>query len=605
MKYQYFMIALVGIVFISVLEYTNSIHLLEMNALDARYHLRGELFRDQKTSDQIVIIGIDDTSIANIKQPFILWDTFFAEIIEKLGKYHAEVIGLDLIWTKRIDDYVKRPNAEKNALRRALLIAKNRDQSHIVMGIGATTRKMNDTRMMKIEGSLPMKQFGAIVGRDGFGVVNTVPDADNYIRKIRLQYQSAEVQNRALLGFSNRIASHFLNERPKTSERPLLINYQLNNHFKILSFEEVLKQSRTDNRVYFEKYFKDKIVLIGVTNISGDILPSPVAQETPGILIHAHAIEMLIHNNLLIEPHRMFVLLFNIFMTLLVVYYASKSTLSFAIMITISVIVLYSLINLLLFNINILLPYIGSVILILWSFSVSFFYRFITEERMKRRLANFFRSYVNEEVVKEIINSDTPIVLEGKREKIAILFVDIRNFTAYAEHRSAEEVVRTLNEYFSAMTEVILSHNGTVDKFIGDGLMAFFGAPILVENPTLSAVKSALEMRQSLEKLNRYWASQGREQLDNGIGIHTGDALIGNIGSEMKMDYTAIGDTVNTASRVEGMTKIVGVPILITEAAYKEVEEELLCEPIGNVALKGRRDVFVYEVKNIRETDEK
>jgi len=479
MKYQYIIIAILGVLIATLMEYAGVVHFLEMKALDTRYELRSEYFRQPEVSKQIVVIGIDDISIREIKPPFILWDTFFAEIFEKLGKYDTKVIGLDLIWTKRIDDFVKRPAKERNALRRALLIAKNKYHTKIVMGIGAATRKSLGSQVQELDTSLPMKQFGSIVGRNGFGVVNTLPDSDNYIRQIKLQYQSVTEDKKSLPGFDNLIASYFLDTRPEgLNLAPLLINYQLNKEFKILSFSEVLNQAIADNKDYFERNFKDKIVLVGVTNVSGDILPSPVAQETPGVLIHAHAIDMLINDNLLVTPPFWVVLTMSLFISLLVAYYSSKKGMQLAIALTFVVLILYSIGNLIFFNANIFLPYIIPVILIFWGFGVSFFYRFVTEERSKRRLAKFFRSYVNEQVVKEILNSDKPIALEGKKEKVCILFADIRGFTTYSENIPPEEVVKALNEYFSAMTEAILDNNGTVDKFIGDGLMAFFGTTL-------------------------------------------------------------------------------------------------------------------------------
>ncbi len=604
MKYPYIIIALLGVLFSTLIEHTGVVHFLEMKALDARYELRSDYFYDKEVSNQIVIIGIDDVSIREIKQPFILWDTFFAEIFEKLGKYQAKVIGLDLIWTKRIDDFVKRPAKERNALRRALLIAQNKYHTKIVMGIGGATRKNLDPQLHELDTSLPMKHFGAIVGRDGFGVVNTLPDSDNYIRQIKLQYPSVTGDQKSLPGFDHLVATHFLNNSTQILDsKPLLINYQLNKEFKILSFIEVLNQAKADNKVYFEENFKDKIVLVGVTNVSGDILPSPIAQETPGVLIHAHGVDMLVNNNLLTSISFAWILALNFGLAFLVVYYSSKKGIRSSILLTMVVLLLYSVVNLIVFNSNILLPYIVPIILIFWSFGVSFFYRFVTEERSKRRLAKFFRSYVNEQVVKEILSSDKPLALEGKREKICILFSDIRGFTTYSENLPPEEVVKALNEYFSAMTEAILENGGTVDKFIGDGLMAFFGAPLYIDNPTLAAVKASIEMRKRLEALNRKWASEDRAQLDNGIGLHTGYALVGNIGSDKKMDYTAIGDSVNTASRVEGVTKTVGAPILLTDDAQKEVEHSVICEAKGNVALKGRADIYVYEVKSLREAN--
>lgn len=603
MKYQYILIAIIGIILSVLVEYSGVFHFVEMKALDARYNLRADVFRQQEVSQQIVIVGIDDNSISEIKEPFILWDTFFAEIIEQLGKHQAKIIGLDLIWTKKIDDFVTRPGKQRNALRRSLLIAKNKYHSKIVMGIGAISRQKVDSTFLEMDTSLPMKQFGAIVGRNGFGVVNTLPDSDNYIRQIKLQYQSDTTDKQTLPSFSNLIAAHYLLSAPHSDvlQEPLFINYQLNKKFQVIPFKEVLHEARANNSAYFEQHFSNKIVLMGVTNVSGDILPSPVAQETPGILIHAHAIDMLINDNLLIRSETLYTVILSVFLSFLVVYYSSKMGIKASVALTLAVLTIYSIINIILFNSNVFMPLTAPVLLILWSFGITYFYRFVSEERSKRRLARFFRSYVNEQVVKDILNSDKPIALEGKREKICILFSDIRNFTTYSENLPPEEVVKALNEYFSAMTEVILENNGTVDKFIGDGLMAFFGAPLYIENPTLAAVKASLQMRQRLKELNEKWQLEDRAQLNNGIGLHTGYALVGNIGSAKKMDYTAIGDTVNTASRVEGVTKTLEAPILITQAAHEEIATLVNCEAKGEVPLKGRAPIFVYEVKNIME----
>ncbi len=601
MKYQYIIIALLGVMLSILVESAGIFQFIEMQALDTRYELRSQIFRTQEQSEQIVIIGIDDASIAQIKEPFILWDTFFAEIIEKLAEHQAKIIGLDFIWAKQIDDFVTRSNKDRNALRRALLKAKNKYHSKIVIGVGATTRQKTGSEILETDTSLQMKKFGFFLKRNDFGVVNTLPDSDNYIRRVKPLYQSDTADGKNLPSFSNLIATYYNNTEPLNALEPLIINYQLNKHFQVLPFKEVLDKARANDSQYFIQNFKDKIVLIGMTNVSGDILPSPLGQETPGVMIHAHAIDMLVNNELLYKTSIGLLFALNLFLAFLVVYYSSKNSLKSAVLLTLLLLLLYTGTNLLLFNANIFLPFIAPVLLILWSFSVTYLYRFVSEERSKRRLAKFFGSYVNDQVVKDILNSDKPPAMEGKREKICILFSDIRGFTTYSEKLPPEEVVKALNEYFSAMTDVILENNGTVDKFIGDGLMAFFGAPLHIDNPTLSAVKSAIEMRQRLEELNKKWQSEGRAQLDNGIGLHTGYALVGNIGSYKKIDYTAIGDSVNTASRVEGVTKTVGAPILMTQAAREEVEDEVICEAKGEVPLKGRSGIFVFEVKKMKD----
>jgi len=599
MKRAYYYIAAITCVLAIIIESTGIFEFIELKSLDIRYTLRSEIMHTPKTSQEIVVIGVDDLSIAKIKEPFILWDTYFAKVIESVGKHQAKVIGLDLIWAKRIDDFVKRSNKDKNALRRALLITKNKYKVPIVMGIGAASRKKGESNT-EIDTSLPMKQFGSIVGRSGFGVVNTIPSDDNFVRHFKLNYESTIGQKGDLPGFANQISAYYLDQKPLKEYTVKTINYQLNKTIPIVPFHEVITAIDNNNDEFLNKWFKDKIVLMGVTNVSGDILPTPIAQETPGILIHAHAIDMIIHNNELSKSPDFIFYIICILAAFAVVYYSSKLSLNASVALLIVLIVTFSAANLLLFDKNILFPYTSVFILMLLSYGATYFYRFVIEEKSKKRLATFFKSYVNDQVVKDILNSDAPMELEGKRTKVCILFSDIRSFTTYSEANPSEEVFRTLNEYFAEMTDAILENNGTVDKFIGDGLMAFFGAPISIDNPTLSAVKAALDMRKRLDKLNEKWISEGRQPLNNGIGLHTGYAHIGNVGSDKKMDYTAIGDSVNIASRVEGVTKNLKSAILITHECQELIHNDIISVPKGEVPLKGRAPVFVYEVTSLK-----
>ncbi|MBF0264334.1 MAG: adenylate/guanylate cyclase domain-containing protein [Gammaproteobacteria bacterium] len=599
MKKTYYIIAAVSCLVAIIIELTGVFNFIELKSLDIRYNLRADLLHEPKTSKEIVVIGVDDLSIAKIKEPFILWDTYFAKVIEHVGQHKAKVIGLDLIWAKRIDDFVTRSKKDKNALRRALLITKNKYKTPIVMGIGAASRKKGQANI-EIDTSLPMKYFGSIVGRSGFGVVNTIPGDDNFVRHYKLNYESMTGQEVSLPGFANRISAYYLDKKPLEQNTVKTINYQLNKTIPIVPFYEVIDAIDNNKNEDLTKWFKDKIVLIGVTNVSGDILPTPIAQETPGILIHAHAIDMIIHNNDLTKSPTILFVLMSMIISFIVVYYSSKLSLKASITLLLIIFLIFSIANLLLFDANILFPYSSIVIMMVFAYGDTYFYRFIIEEKSKKRLATFFKSYVNDQVVKDILNSDAPMELEGKRTKVCVLFCDIRSFTTYSEANPSEEVFRTLNEYFSEMTDAILNNNGTVDKFIGDGLMAFFGAPISIENPTLSAVKASLDMRARLAKLNEKWTAEGRQALDNGIGLHTGYAHIGNVGSDKKMDYTAIGDTVNIASRVEGVTKNLKSAILITHECQELVHNDIVSIPKGEVPLKGRAPVFVYEVTNLK-----
>lgn len=214
-------------------------------------------------------------------------------------------------------------------------------------------------------------------------------------------------------------------------------------------------------------------------------------------------------------------------------------------------------------------------------------------ERLKVGLARYVSHYALEELLK----LDKPITLEGERKRVTILFSDIRHFTTIAEKLPPEEVLKLLNEYFKEMIEVIFSYGGTLDKFIGDGLLAEFGAPLDDKLQELHAVLAAIQMHLRLKTLCEKWIEQGRPCFSMGIGIHTGLAVLGNIGSEKRMEYTAIGDTVNVASRLEGLTKRLHKPIIISQAVYEKVKDHFVFENLSENKLAGRMEnVQAYAV---------
>lgn len=230
-------------------------------------------------------------------------------------------------------------------------------------------------------------------------------------------------------------------------------------------------------------------------------------------------------------------------------------------------------------------------------------YKYIAEERLARRIKGLFSSYVHEGIVEELIRNPESARLGGGRRQVTILFSDIRGFTSFSENHSPDQVVARLNEYYSAMAEVIFRRKGTLDKFIGDAIMAFWGAPIKQEDHSVRAVLCALDMIDRLKGLEADWQARGEQPFRCGIGIDSGEVLVGNIGAEgKKMDYTVIGDHVNLASRVEGLTKHYGSALLITEHVVDELSAqtdtalaEVSIEAVGEATVHGRtQPVGIY-----------
>ncbi|MFA6449911.1 MAG: adenylate/guanylate cyclase domain-containing protein [bacterium] len=219
-----------------------------------------------------------------------------------------------------------------------------------------------------------------------------------------------------------------------------------------------------------------------------------------------------------------------------------------------------------------------------------------------------FGKYMSKQVADEILKNPDAIALGGKKQEVTIMFSDIRGFTPFAEGRPPEEVISHLNEYMSAMVDVVIKYEGIVDKFIGDAIMALYGSPISREDDALRAMRAALEMKQRLIALNRKWKDEGKEPFRIGIGINTGEVIVGNIGDIRKMEYTVIGDNVNVASRLEGLTKnLPGLSedstcrIIISRSAYEKVMDFVIVNQLDAVTVKGKSQaVEIYELLGIK-----
>lgn len=208
-----------------------------------------------------------------------------------------------------------------------------------------------------------------------------------------------------------------------------------------------------------------------------------------------------------------------------------------------------------------------------------------------------FSRYVTKQVADEILRNPDVISLGGKRQEVTILFADIRAFSAFSESHEPEEVISHLNEYLSAMVDVIFEHEGTLDKYIGDAIMVVYGSPLPHEDDALRAVRTALDMKERLAGLNRKWKLEGKTQLKVGIGVNTGDVIAGNIGDIRRMEYTVIGDNVNLASRVESLTKEYNCDIIISESVYEKVQGKIDTKKLGVATVKGKsRPVEIYQL---------
>ncbi|MBN2656540.1 MAG: HAMP domain-containing protein [Spirochaetales bacterium] len=222
----------------------------------------------------------------------------------------------------------------------------------------------------------------------------------------------------------------------------------------------------------------------------------------------------------------------------------------------------------------------------------------VMSRHKERKIRNIFQKYVPKDVIDKFF-SNPEGMLVGENRVLAVLFTDIRRFTSISEGMKPDELVESLNRYFGQMVEVISNHGGIVDKYIGDAIMAFFGAPVTHDDDALQSLRSALEMLERLKEFNLWQKAKGREPFEIGIGINYGEVTIGNIGSEKKMDYTVIGDMVNLASRLEGLTKVYREPLLISHPLYERVAGQVPCRLIDKVVVKGKTlEVNIYAARS-------
>ena len=344
--------------------------------------------------------------------------------------------------------------------------------------------------------------------------------------------------------------------------------------------------------------FKDKIVFVGIT-ASGllDIFNTPFGQLMPGIQLHASIADSILSNRFIRPAPKAtriwatigFAMLVGLMAALLPYVGAAAGAL-----LAISGWTWYSLVA---FEgglwVNMAQP--------LLSIAVALFagtaYQYFVEGYEKRVVKKLFGRYVSKDVFQQLVANPELAELGGKRREMSVLFSDIRGFTTVTEKGDPEELVSQLNEYFSRMVAVVFRHQGTVDKFVGDMVMALFGAPLDDLDHGEHAAAAAVDMVKELGELNRKWAAEGRAQLDLGIGINSGDMIAGNIGSSSIMSYTVIGDNVNLGARLESLNKDYKTRIIISDATRTRLHGNYEIRPLGDVVVKGKtRPVAIFEL---------
>lgn len=347
--------------------------------------------------------------------------------------------------------------------------------------------------------------------------------------------------------------------------------------------------------------FKDKIVIVGANSMNAeDVLPTPISQSQPGADIQATIIDNFLNNEFIVQLSDFQNLLIIILMCIISFSIIRTLPIIPSILALLAIAGIYFGICLFAFANNLAPLVITPIAVQVSTMIFGYSYRFILEGRNKEKIKNAMGKYLSQDIMQNVVQNIDDVKLGGKKAVVTVLFSDIRGFTSMSEKMTAEEVSMILNEYFSEMEPIITKYKGVINKFIGDAVMAIFGEPIQDINHAQNAVKCAYEMLKKVEILRDKWLLEGKPKIEIGVGINTGEAFVGNIGSEKRLEYTVIGDTVNLASRIEGYNKVYKTNLLISSSTYKSVSDIVDVIRIADVTIRGKsKKMDIYEVLKV------
>ncbi|MBI4691320.1 MAG: adenylate/guanylate cyclase domain-containing protein [Nitrospirae bacterium] len=584
---------------------------LEEKLYDYRFKIRGVI----KPPDNIVIAAIDEKSIEKLGRWPWSRDRI-AQLIGKLTGAGAGLIVFDIIFSENGTGDAKLGMKMKDAGNVILPVVFDFDKESFIPEnkflINSAYRDVKDPEKFNKYNPITAKKVLIPIPRlireaAALGHINMFPDSDGTLR-----WESLAIEYGGFIypSITLQAAASYLGIPPekialKATQgvqigkgyiptdrwgRTLINYYGPEQTFKHISISDIL-DGGIDT-----KALEGKIVLIGATAIGiYDLRVTPFSPAMPGVEKHANVIASILEGRFIRQSPfaaKLSILLISGFLFSFVVTRfkavgASGIAGLFLFLILASGYYMFAQKGI---WVNISYPMVNMLLIFISSIA----YNYAVEEKYAKRIRAMFSSYVTEKIVNELIKNPNMAKLGGERREITVLFSDIRGFTTFSEKHAPEEVVAILNEYLGAMTEIVFRWEGTLDKFVGDAIVAFWGAPMRQENHAELAVRCALDMVARIEKLQQKWQSEGKSPLDMGIGINTGEVLVGNIGAEgKKMDYTVIGDNVNLGSRVEGLTRKYNTHILITESTLNKIRDIVIESRLGHLSIKGMEKVIV------------
>ncbi len=543
------------------------------------------------SSDNIILVTIDQTSEKHLNRRISDFTrSMLAKAVNNLSASGAGLIGIDL-------DLSKSENSKGN---RALAKAIGKAGNVVLAGYIAKGKLVQ-----------PLDNF--LSGADGEGLINLKIDSDGILRGM---YVIFKTDKGILLSLPLYLAARYGNNKtaPHVSinsnsivingisipvyKGAMLINYADNTKFNTIPYYKAVENTYDPEKV------KDKIILIGNTSpLYHDYYGIPLKasagrEKIYGIQVFAASINTVLHRTFISYIYNkttVFLIWFLIILAGVILVIIKKPVFKIAAAIAMMAVIIF--VQWLLFMHGTFIPaaalYLSIPVIAFYSTG----YDYLTEYRIRSYISEAFSRYVSKDVLNEIIRNPDSLRLGGEKRNITVLFSDIRGFTSIAENTSPLKLVEFLHLFFNTMTNVIYAHKGIVDKFIGDAIMAIFGAPVTDEHHGSNAVSAGAGMMKALSDLKKYSEEILHREINIGIGIHTGEAIVGNMGSDKRFDYTAIGDTVNIASRLEGLNKFFGSTCIISESTKKTLDKAVPLRQLGVVRVKGRtKGIMLYEL---------
>ena len=601
MKIKFIYLIILMVLLFSIFSYYNSFEKVEGNLQDS-------LLESPDSPDtNIKIIAIDDESLADLGQwPWPRY--FYADLINMLSKGNPAVIGIDVLFSEETNnpEYDKAFAEAMKSFGRVVLP---------VYGEFDTYTRLDNMEAVNLYEPISILKSNSVLGHingfaDGSESISFGFDGDGIMRKGLLYFTYNE---RQINSFDWAVYSEYIKQTQgyyPEMDVPLLggnrfyIDYVGGpGQYEAIPFHLVLDGSIPP------EYFEDAIVLIGpyTVGIAKDTYMTPLDHQQPmyGVEVHANAIQTLLYKNYRQEVHPVINIIILIFLGILgYCIHKRLKPLHSALLMIVSCIAYISIAKLI-FSRGFILQLIYPVVLTVLTYLLTLIYKYIQEQIERRRITDVFGKYVAPQVVEQIlIKGEEGLKLGGSRKEISVLFVDIRGFTPLSEKVEPEEVVEILNEYLNLCAQSIFDYDGTLDKFIGDATMAIFNAPLDLEDHAFKAVQAALSMKNGSETLQKKLEEKFGKSVQFGIGINTGHAIIGNIGAKFRMDYTAIGDTVNTAARLESNAE--PGQIIISQSTYEMVKDKIHATPLGEIKVKGKeKGISAYQVDEIKNNVEK